>query len=348
MTDRSSAYKAAGVDIEAGNAFVNSIKSLVGSTNTKGVMTSIGGFGGLFKPDITDMHEPVLVAATDGVGTKLKLAFTFDRHDTVGIDLVAMNANDVLVQGARPLFFLDYLATGRLDQQRLVQVVSGISEGCRQAKCALLGGETAEMPDFYNPGEYDLAGFCVGLVDNPRLVDGAGVNHGDVIIGLAASGLHSNGYSLVRKVLAQSGLKGSDTFPGSSETVADVLLRPTKIYVQPVLNLLRDLPIKAMAHITGGGFYDNIPRVLPAGVRAEIRFGSWPMLPEFTWLKESAGLSWQEMLQIFNCSIGYILVVDEAMAEETLFRLEAQKQPAWIIGHMRARQDTAEQVEILF
>lgn len=348
MADRASAYTAAGVDIAAGNAFVQGIKSLVGSTFTKGVMTNIGGFGGLFKLDLDGIEEPVLVAATDGVGTKLKLAFAFDRHDTVGIDLVAMNVNDILVQGARPLFFLDYLATGRLDQQRLTAVISGIAAGCRESHCALLGGETAEMPDFYAQGEYDLAGFCVGVADNDKIVDGSTITVGDSIIGLAASGFHSNGYSLVRKLLETSGLAPGDMLPGSDKTVAEALLMPTRIYVRPVLSLLRDLPIKAMAHITGGGFFDNIPRVMPASVVAEIDFGSWPMLPVFEWAKTVGGLSWPEMLQIFNCSIGYVLVVDKGIREDVLGRLSAMGEKAYEIGTIRRRKDDEERVHVQF
>ena len=262
-SERAKAYAQAGVNIEAGNALVSRIKDLVQSTQTRGVISDIGGFGGLFRPDLTGMAEPVLVASTDGVGTKLKLAFACNKHDTVGIDLVAMSVNDILVQGATPLFFLDYFATGKLDVDTAQTVVGGVAEGCRRAGCALLGGETAEMPDMYGPGEYDLAGFCVGLVDNARLIDGSSIQVGDKIVGIASSGLHSNGYSLVRKILAQSGLGPDDTLPGAAASVREVLLAPTTIYVEVVRSLLRDLNIKGMAHITGGGFYDNIPRVLP-------------------------------------------------------------------------------------
>lgn len=349
MSRRFEAYQQAGVNIAAGNELVSRIKKLISSTSTKGVLSDIGGFGGLFKPDMSQFSEPVLVAATDGVGTKLKLAFAFHRHDTVGIDLVAMNVNDILVQGAKPLFFLDYFATGKLDVNQAEQVVAGIAEGCKQAGCALLGGETAEMPDFYSPGEYDLAGFCVGIVEDDKIVDGSGCCIGDQLIGLASSGFHSNGYSLVRKVLAQSGLRGEDDFPGLQRSVADVLLSPTKIYVKPVLNLLRDLPIKGMVHITGGGFYDNIPRVVPRGLAARIHFGSWPVPQEFLWLKQSARLSWEEMHQIFNVGVGYILVVGEDRAEEVISRLNAQDQDAWLIGNLQeyGGQDE-ERVQIVF
>ena len=344
MTDRASAYKDAGVDIDAANEFVSGIKSVVGSTFTKGVITNIGGFGGLFKLDMGSMQEPILVSSTDGVGTKLKLTFAFDRHETIGIDLVAMNVNDILVQGAKPLFFLDYLATGRLDVAKMTRIVQGIADGCKQAGCALLGGETAEMPDFYQDGEYDMAGFCVGIVDNAKIVDGASLTVGDAVIGLSSSGPHANGFSLIRKLFAKSGLKGDDPFPGANASVADVLLAPTTIYVTPVFNILRDLPIKAMSHITGGGFYDNIPRVIPGSVAAELEFGSWPMLPVFHWLKEVGDLSWPEMLQIFNCSIGFVLVVDQQIKDDVIGRLRAQGQDAWEIGVIRQRKDDEEQV----
>ncbi|EPR44468.1 phosphoribosylformylglycinamidine cyclo-ligase [Desulfovibrio sp. X2] len=348
MSDRASAYTAAGVNIQAANSFIDGIKKMVGSTFTKGVVTDIGGFGGLFKPDISGMQEPVLVAGTDGVGTKLKLAFDFDRHDSVGIDLVAMSVNDILVQGAKPMFFLDYFATGKLDAQKATTVLAGIVEGCRESECALLGGETAEMPDFYADGEYDLSGFCVGIVDNARIVDGSSVAVGDRIVGLASSGVHSNGYSLVRKLLAESGLKGDDTFPGTEQSVADVLLTPTRIYVKPIKAVLRDLEVKGMAHITGGGFYDNIPRVLPRGVAARIRFGSWKMPPVFDWLKEQGRLSWPEMLQIFNCGIGYVCIVSPDICDDVVGRLSGAGAPATVIGEIEALDKHEEQVVVDF
>jgi phosphoribosylformylglycinamidine cyclo-ligase len=295
------------------------------------------------------MEAPMLVAGTDGVGTKLKLAFMFDRHDTVGIDLVAMSVNDVLVQGAAPLFFLDYFATGKLEPGVAAQVVSGVCEGCRQSACALLGGETAEMPGFYPDGEYDLSGFAVGMVDTPKLVTGKDIAPGDVLIGLASSGVHSNGWSLVRKLLGESGLAHDATFPGTDKTVAEVLIEPTKIYVKSVLELLASLPVKGMVHVTGGGFYDNVPRVLPENVAASIQFGSWPMLPVFEWIKGQGDLSWPEMLQIFNCSIGYILIVDPEHADEALERLDARDDvEAYRIGEITKRQEAAEQVEVVF
>ncbi|MBQ1331036.1 MAG: phosphoribosylformylglycinamidine cyclo-ligase [Desulfovibrio sp.] len=349
-TERSKAYTESGVNIEAGNALVDKIKNLVKATQTKGVLSDIGGFGGLFRPDITGMSTPVLVSSTDGVGTKLKLAFHYNKHDTVGIDLVAMSVNDILVQGATPLFFLDYFATGKLDVEVARTVVAGVAEGCKQSACALLGGETAEMPDMYGEGEYDLAGFCVGIVDNSKLIDGSTIRVGDVMLGIGSSGIHSNGYSLVRKVLKESGLKGDDPFPGEeNRTVADVLLAPTIIYVECIKSLLRDIPIKGMAHITGGGFYDNIPRVLPSQVECDIQFGSWDIPPVFHWLKEQGKLSWPEMLQIFNCGMGYVLVVPEERAEETMNRIQASSLKVWKIGNIALRgAEDREQIQVAF
>lgn len=348
IKERSKAYTEAGVNIDAGEELVGRIKKIVKTTHVPGVMSEIGGFGGLFKPDLDGMEEPLLVGATDGVGTKLKLAFQFDKHDTVGIDLVAMSVNDILVQGAKPLFFLDYFATGKLDVDVAEQVIAGIAEGCRQSSCALLGGETAEMPDMYSEGEYDLAGFCVGLVDNNAAVDGSGVRMGDVLIGLSSSGLHSNGFSLVRKILQKSGLKGDDIFPGTQSTVKEVLLAPTIIYVESVRNIMRDYTVKGMVHVTGGGFYLNIPRILPHGVVAHIDF-NWPIPPAFSWLMAEGGLSWPEMLQIFNCGIGFIMVVSAEDHTDILNRLDGLGVKAQVIGNIRARKagDT-EEVDIVF
>ncbi len=349
MSDRAKAYAEAGVDIEAGNAFVSRIKSMVKSTFTKGVITDIGGFGGLFRLDTANMEEPVLVAGCDGVGTKLKLAFAWDGHDHIGIDLVAMSVNDVLVQGARPLFFLDYFATGRLDLDVAERVVGSVVEGCRQARCALLGGETAEMPDFYADGEYDLSGFCVGAVDNGSIIDGSTIRPGQAIVGVASSGPHSNGYSLIRKLAAQEGLEGGAPFPGDERTCAEVLLAPTRIYVQAVRPLLRDKLLRGIVHITGGGFYDNIPRVLPHGVMARINFGSWPMQPVFDWLKKAGNLSWPEMLQIFNCGIGLMCIVPEDQAVDVAYRFEGVGEKAWVIGSIeRVEDEAAERVVVEF
>ncbi|MGM0645685.1 MAG: phosphoribosylformylglycinamidine cyclo-ligase [Thermodesulfobacteriota bacterium] len=346
MADRSRAYTEAGVNIQTANTFVDRIKAMIADTYTKGVISEIGGFGGLFKLNTADMQEPVLVASTDGVGTKLKMAFYADKHDTIGIDLVAMSVNDILVQGAKPLFFLDYFATSQLRPEVAEQVVAGVAQGCKQARCALLGGETAEMPDFYAEGEYDLSGFCVGLVDNAQIVDGSSIAVGDKLIGLASSGLHSNGYSLVRKLISETGLDLDAPLPGTKQPAREVFLEPTKIYARTVRTLLRDLPIKGMVHVTGGGFYDNVGRVLPRGVRAHLDFGSWEVPPVFHWLKRAGGLEWPEMLSIFNCGIGMVLVVPRAAADDFLSRLGGLGEPAWIIGDVRAQRGEAPLVEI--
>ncbi|WP_415719663.1 phosphoribosylformylglycinamidine cyclo-ligase [Maridesulfovibrio sp.] len=348
MASRSDAYKAAGVDIDAANDFIGRIKNMVGSTFTKGVVTDIGGFGGLFKLDLTQMEEPVLVAGADGVGTKLKLAFAVNKHDTIGIDLVAMSVNDILVQGAKPLFFLDYFATGKLESGVAEEVIAGVVEGCKQSGCALLGGETAEMPGFYADGEYDLSGFCVGMVDNTKIVDGSSITIGDSLIGLESSGIHSNGYSLVRKIFDESGLKADDLLPGTDQKIGEALLTPTRIYVDAVHNLSRDIEIKGMVHVTGGGFYDNLPRILPKQVTAEIDFNSWEVPPVFNWLKEQGNLSWPEMLQIFNTGIGYILVVAKDREEDVLNRLSGMKLNSWKIGEIITREGDAEQVDVKF
>jgi len=348
MADRAAAYKAAGVDIDAGNSLVSRIKSLVAGTTIKGVLSDIGGFGGLFKLEPGACQEPVLVASTDGVGTKLKLAHDFGKHDTIGIDLVAMCVNDILVQGAKPLFFLDYFATGKLSVDLATQVVAGIADGCKQAGCALLGGETAEMPGFYPDGMYDLAGFSVGIVDNANIIDGSSIGVGDVIIGIESTGPHSNGYSLIRKILTASGLAPDDQIPESGKTVAEALLAPTRIYVKTVLNLLRDFDIKGMVHITGGGFYDNVNRILPKGVAARCRFGSWDVAPVFDWLRTQGNLTWPEMLQIFNCGVGFMLVVAPEIASDVLQRLKALHEYARVIGQIAIRKDGDEQVIVDF
>jgi len=346
---RSKVYTDAGVNIEAGNSLVSRIKSIVSTTRISGVLSDIGSFGGLFKPDIEAMKTPILVASTDGVGTKLKLAFEFNKHDTVGIDLVAMSVNDILVQGARPLFFLDYFACSELNVDQAVDVIEGIAEGCRRSACALLGGETAEMPGMYAKGDYDLAGFCVGIVDSDDIVDGSGISAGDVIIGLESSGVHSNGYSLVRKIFNESGAKADDIFPGTAKTFSEVLLEPTIIYVESLRTVMSDLDIKGMVHITGGGFYDNIPRILPQAVRADISFGTWDMPPVFRWLQDEGKLSWPEMLQIFNSGIGYILVLDKENSRKAIELLSAVNTKAWEIGTIVLREaEDVEAVNVIF
>ena len=316
MADSPLSYRDAGVDIEAGNALVEAIKPAAKSTDRPGVVGGLGGFGGLFDLKACGYRDPLLVAATDGVGTKLKLAIESGRHDTVGIDLVAMCVNDLVVQGAEPLFFLDYYATARLEPAQGAAIVQGIAEGCRQAGCALIGGETAEMPGLYRDGDYDLAGFAVGAVERDGLLDGRGVAPGDVVLGLASNGLHSNGFSLVRKIIERSGLALDAPSPFASEqSLGAVLMTPTRIYVRACLAALRARGLKALAHITGGGLPENLPRVLPPDCAAEIDLGALPRPPVFAWLAEVGRLSEEELLKTFNCGIGMVAVVAEAEAD---------------------------------
>jgi phosphoribosylformylglycinamidine cyclo-ligase len=324
-------YRDAGVDIDAGNTVVDRIRPLVARTHRPGVMAGLGGFGALFELG-GRFREPVLVSGTDGVGTKLKLAQQLGRHDSIGIDLVAMCVNDVLVQGAEPLFFLDYFATGRLDVDTTVAVVGGIARGCELAGCALVGGETAEMPDMYPPGEYDLAGFCVGAVEKSAVLDGSRVQAGDLVLGIASSGPHSNGYSLVRRVLDRAG-RPLDLDLGGS-TLADALMAPTTIYVKPVLELLAAHPLHALAHITGGGLSENIIRVIPDGLGIAIDASAWPLPPVFEWLQREGAIARDEMWRTFNCGIGFTLVVapgDAAAVEASLARLGLAH---WRIGEV--------------
>jgi len=305
-------YRDAGVDIDAGNALVERIKPVVQTTLRPGVITGLGGFGGLFRLDPTRYRNPVLVSGTDGVGTKLLLARLLERHDTIGVDLVAMCVNDILACGAEPLFFLDYFATGRLELDRAQAVIEGIAEGCRQAGCALIGGETAEMPGMYGDGDYDLAGFAVGVVEEDDLIDGSRIRAGHRLLGLAASGPHSNGYSLIRKVLERSGADPGDTL--GDTTLGEALLAPTRIYVRSVLALLGEHPVDGLAHITGGGITENIVRVLPEGLGIEVNPDAWPRPPVFDWLAEHGAIAPEEMLRTFNCGIGMVLVVNETEA----------------------------------
>jgi phosphoribosylformylglycinamidine cyclo-ligase len=326
-------YRAAGVDIDAGNETVERIKPHVARTLRPEVLTSLGGFGGGFLLDVAKYREPLLVSGTDGVGTKLKLAFALDRHDTIGIDAVAMCVNDILVMGAEPLFFLDYLATGRLVPHVAEQIVKGIADGCEQAGCALVGGETAEMPGMYADGEYDIAGFAVGVVEKSQVIDGSRVRPGDVLIGLASSGVHSNGYSLVRKVFfADKGYSLEQRFPELERPLGEELLTPTRIYVKSVLPLLGRFEIRAMAHITGGGFLENIPRVLPEGVGVQIEGGSWPVLPIFRRLQQEGGIPDRDMFRTFNMGIGLILFVPAEQADSVLAELNARGEKAYAIG----------------
>lgn len=336
---RSDSYAAAGVDITAGYKAVELMKKHVARTRTAGCLEALGGFGGLFAPDLTGMSQPVLVSGTDGVGTKLKLAFLMDRHDTVGVDCVAMCVNDVLCCGAKPLFFLDYIACGKNVPQRIEQIVAGVAEGCVQAGAALIGGETAEMPGFYPENEYDLAGFCVGIVDRSRILDKSAVLPGDVIIGLASSGLHSNGYSLVRRVFDVEKADLSEAPPElGGKTLGETLLTPTKIYVKPMLALLDRVLVKSVSHITGGGFYENIPRSLPEGVQAKIQKDSYPVPPIFRLLADRGGICERDMYNTYNMGIGMTVIVDRADADEALETLRQAGEEAWIIGETAAGQ----------
>ena len=341
-------YKGAGVDIEAGNRFVDIIKPLVKSTNRPEVLTDIGGFGGLFALNKDKYKSPVLVSSTDGVGTKLKLAFELDRHNTVGIDLVAMCVNDIIVQGAEPLFFLDYLGTGMLAPEKAAEVIEGIAEGCRQAGCALVGGETAEMPGFYSEGEYDLAGFTVGVVDRDEIIDGSTIQDDEAIIGIASNGLHSNGFSLARRIATERLEGGLETvLPGMDESLGDAMLRPTRIYVKSILNLLRDFEIHGMAHITGGGLLENVPRILPRHCKAVIKKDCWPKLPLFELLREAGNIEEQEMFRTFNYGIGMVLVVPKHSADDIISRLKGLNEDAYIIGEIDTCKGECNQVELV-
>ena len=339
MTAESLSYKDAGVDIDAGDALVDRIKPLARRTLRDGVLAGIGGFGALFEVP-KRYREPVLVSGTDGVGTKLKLAFALDGHDTVGIDLVAMSVNDILVQGAEPLFFLDYFACGRLDVDTAARVVGGIARGCELSGCALIGGETAEMPGMYPDGEYDLAGFAVGVVEKARIIGGDRVAAGDVLLGLSSSGAHSNGYSLIRRVLERvwgqvDAPQAENDFHG--RRFADVLLEPTRIYVKPMLQLIGALPVRAIAHITGGGLVENVPRVIPSGLQAVMHRDAWPMPPLFGWLQREGAIADSEMHRVFNCGIGLVVVVEAAEAERARAMLAAAGEQVWKIGEVVER-----------
>lgn len=339
-------YKDAGVDIDAGNTFVKMIKPLVKATSRPEVIADIGGFGGLFSLNTNKYKNPVLVSGTDGVGTKLKLAFMADKHDTVGIDLVAMCVNDIVVQGAEPLFFLDYLATGKLLPEKAAEIVKGISAGCVQAGCALIGGETAEMPGFYADGEYDIAGFTVGVVDRDNIIDGSSITVGDRLIGIASSGLHSNGYSLARKVIFEHlGLGIDSQLPGLGRSVGEELLTPTRIYVKSVLNLMRDFHVHGIAHITGGGLLENIPRILPHKCKAMLHRQNWEIPPLFSLLQQGGNISDEEMFRTFNCGIGMVLAVPEKETEDILIRLSGLSEQAFVIGEVVKCEEGKECVE---
>jgi phosphoribosylformylglycinamidine cyclo-ligase len=327
-------YRAAGVDIDAGDRLVENIKPYAKRTMRPEVLAGIGGFGALFEIS-RKYRQPVLVSGTDGVGTKLKLAFEAGKHDTVGIDLVAMSVNDILVQGAEPLFFLDYFACGRLDVDTATRVVKGIAAGCEQAGCALIGGETAEMPGMYPEGEYDLAGFAVGVVEKDNIITGLDIREGDAVLGLASSGAHSNGYSLIRKIIEKNGTDLSTDFNGKA--LVDVVMAPTRIYVKPVLELMKQLPVKGMAHITGGGLVENIPRVLPDGVTAVLQKDAWGIPPLFQWLRQQGNVDEKEMYRVFNCGIGMALIVGPELADTAIGLLQSAGETVWRIGTIRTR-----------
>lgn len=341
-------YKDAGVDIKKGDSFVRMIKPMVESTFRPDVLTKIGGFAGCVSLNLERYKKPILVSSTDGVGTKLKFAFMMDRHDTVGIDLVAMCVNDIVAIGAKPLFLLDYLSTSKLDTEKATKVVSGIVKGCVEAECSLVGGETAEMPGFYKEGEYDLAGFAVGIVENAQLIDGSGVTVGDKLIGIASSGLHSNGYSLVRKLLLeQYKMNMRKKVEEIGSALGEELLRPSRIYVKTVLNLTRDFNLGGIAHITGGGITGNLPRVIPKGCKAIVHKKTWDIPPIFPFLKEKGKLSEEEMFRTFNNGIGMVLIVRPKEVEDLLGRLHSLGEKAFIIGEVGKTKKQGETIEFV-
>jgi len=345
---KKNAYKQAGVDIEKGDAFVQAIKPMVESTFRPEVLTKIGGFAGCVSLNLERYKKPILVSSTDGVGTKLKIAFLMDRHDSVGIDLVAMCVNDIVVTGAKPLFLLDYLATSELNPEKATKVLGGIAKGCIEAECSLIGGETAEMPGFYKEGEYDLAGFAVGIVEDAQLIDGSTVTVGDKLIGIASSGLHSNGYSLVRMVLLEhQKMDLEKRVEEIGEVLGEELLRPTKIYVKPILNLTRSFNIGGIAHITGGGIAGNLPRVIPKGCKAVVHKGSWDIPPIFSFLKEKGKLSEDEMFRTFNNGIGMILIARPKEAEDVLNRLQSMGEKVFVIGEVGKADKEQEAIEFV-
>ena len=342
---KSLTYADAGVDIDRSNDLIRTIKSIASHTPRTGVMGEIGGFGGLFSLNLTNIERPVLVSSTDGVGTKLKIAFMMDKHDTIGIDLVAMSVNDVVVQGAKPLFFLDYLAMGCLRTEVAADIIKGIGEGCRQANCALIGGETAEMPGIYQDNEYDLAGFAVGLVDNSRIIDGSEIRVGHKLIGISSSGLHSNGYSLARKICFGVLKLSIDAYvPDLGKTLGEELLTPTRIYSEIILMLIRDLPIHGLAHITGGGISENVVRILPRSCKVLIRKGSWSIPPVFEFLQDAGNVSDVEMMRTFNNGIGMIAVVPEQAAQDVIERLNGAEAQAFLMGEVVERKDSEERI----
>jgi phosphoribosylformylglycinamidine cyclo-ligase len=338
-----SRYSEAGVDIDKGNELVSRIKNIVSSTHGRGVLTDIGGFSGLFAIGSDQYTDPVLVSSTDGVGTKLNIAKLCNKHDTIGIDLVAMCINDIAVGGAKPLFFLDYLSVGKLELDVATDIISGIAKGCEIAKCSLIGGETAEMPGLYKEGDYDLAGFVVGIAERDKIIDGSEIKVGDQIIGLASSGIHSNGYSLVRKIcFEEMGLTVDQELEQLGCTLGEELLKPTRIYSESLLNLNKNFKVSGLVHITGGGFIDNIPRILPQGSRAIIHYDSWEIPPIFSFLQDEGKVSAKEMCRTFNMGIGMVIIVDEAIVEDVFQHLSALGETPYHIGEITARSDTAD------
>ncbi|MBI5875584.1 MAG: phosphoribosylformylglycinamidine cyclo-ligase [Deltaproteobacteria bacterium] len=341
-------YKKAGVNIDEGERLVNLIKPIARAASRPEVMAGIGGFGALFSLNLKKYKNPVLVSSTDGVGTKLKIAFMLNRHDTVGIDLVAMGVNDVLVSGAEPLFFLDYFATGKLNAKDAAAVIKGIAKGCKEAECALVGGETAEMPGFYKDGEYDLAGFVVGIVEKDKIIDGSGIKPGDKIIGLASSGLHSNGYSLARKVIFDKLKLNAKSKPaGFKKNIGEELLTPTRIYVKTIKALQKDFSLKGIAHITGGGLIENIPRILPDKCKAVIAKKRWKMPAIFKFIQEGGKIAEKEMLRTFNCGIGMVIIVSKKDSDRVVRKLKTLKEKAFLIGEIEKRNGKEEQVSII-
>ncbi|MBW2466252.1 MAG: phosphoribosylformylglycinamidine cyclo-ligase [Deltaproteobacteria bacterium] len=344
---QTSRYSEAGVDIDKGNELVSRIKSIVAPTFGRGVLTDIGGFSGLYAIGADQFDDPVLVSSTDGVGTKLNIAKQCNKHDTIGIDLVAMCVNDIAVGGARPLFFLDYLSVGKLDIEVASDIIRGVAEGCKISKCSLIGGETAEMPGLYAEGDYDLAGFVVGIADRNKIIDGSEIKVGDRIIGLASSGLHSNGYSLVRKIcFEEMGLSVNDHIEEFGCTLGEELLKPTRIYSESILNLNKNFKVSGLVHITGGGFIDNIPRILPKGSRAIIHYDSWDVPPVFSFLKTNGNISSQEMCRTFNMGIGMVVIVDEDILDDVMQQLIALGEKPYHIGEIIARPKKAKSSQI--
>ncbi len=341
-------YADAGVDVDKANNFVKTIKEIAEKTPRSGVMGEIGGFGGLFSLNLSNLERPVLVSSTDGVGTKLKIAIMMNKHDTIGIDLVAMCVNDIAVQGAKPLFFLDYYSVGKLDTNIATDIIKGIAEGCRRANCALIGGETAEMPGVYNEGEYDLAGFSVGIVDNSKIIDGSEIRVGHKLIGIASNGIHSNGYSLVRKICFEKlNLKIDQYIPELGRTLGEELLEPTRIYSEMILRLIKVIPIHGLAHITGGGIPDNIVRIIPQTCKVEVEKGSWRIPPIFEFLQQAGKVSEAEMLRTFNNGIGMIAVVPEDSAQDVIERLTGMGESAFVIGQVVERKTAKTQIKWL-